>query len=58
MDAQHRKLLLALFMALHPFDQESFALNPSLSPLHASSRFSASFTLPSPLSSTHILVLL
>lgn len=32
MEPDHRKLLLALFMALHPFDQESFALHPSLPP--------------------------
>lgn len=29
MEAAHRRLLLALFTALHPFDQESFALHPS-----------------------------
>lgn len=32
MEPDHRKLLLALFTALHPFDQESFALHPSLPP--------------------------
>lgn len=58
MEPDHRKLLLALFTALHPFDQESFALHPSLPPLLASPCFSASFTLLCPLSSTHILVLL
>lgn len=57
MEPDHRRLLLALFTALHPFDQESFALHPSL-PLHASPRVSASFTLPCSLSSTHISVLL
>lgn len=32
MEPDHRKLLLALFTALHPFDQESFALHLSLPP--------------------------
>lgn len=38
MEPDHRRLLLALFTALHPFDQESFALHPSL-PLRASPYF-------------------